>query len=158
FEVGLSLYYQQLKKAGKKPPAPGSVQVNEGSKFDPEVKAAYARARRHDPFQINAYQGDERAVIDGFLALGRRGLPACGRLARDWSKPAPDEVLTSLAGACQEAGVHELALVARQVLIARHGRYLPEDHPFISAGLKALAPGKATEQTLADLAGGKLAV
>jgi hypothetical protein len=54
---------------------------------------------------------------------------------------------------CQRIGSHDLALAACQVLVARRGRYHPNDHPFISKSLRELAPGPVTERVLERLAG-----
>jgi uncharacterized protein (TIGR03067 family) len=156
YEMGLTLYHQQLTAAGEKPPAPDAVLVNKGMKHSPAVRDAYAKARRHDPFQVKAYQGEDREVIRGFLALARKGLPAWQKLVKKADGQVEDEVLEQLAGACQEARNHELALLTRQILVARRGGYAPADHPFISTSLRELAPGKQTEEVLKRLAGGPL--
>jgi hypothetical protein len=120
------------------------------------VKAAYAKARKHDPFQLNAYQGDDQEVIRGFIAMAKKGLPAAKKLADGPAKGSITELLEQLCDACQEAGDHELALAARQILIARRGRYAPDDHPFFSKSLRKLAPGKQTEELLKRLAGSRI--
>jgi tetratricopeptide (TPR) repeat protein len=153
FELGLSLYCQQLVAAGEKPPRE-EITVNSGRKAAPEVTAAYARARQHDPFQIKAYQGDDQEVIRGFLALAKKGMPAWEKVAKGGA--VADDVLDDLSAACQEANNHELALAARQILVARRNSYAPTDHPFITASLRKLVPGKQTEEVLKRLAGGQL--
>ena len=115
-----------------------------------------AKARKHDPFQIKAYQGTDQATIKGFMVMAKTGLPAWRKVAKDRKAKAKDEVLVELAAACQEAQIDELALAIRQVLVARRGRYTPDDHPFISTSLKRLAPGKLTDETLERLKTGKL--
>jgi hypothetical protein len=132
--------------------------VNGDSKPSAEVKAAYVKSRRHDPFQLKAYQGDDEKVIAGFMALAKHGMPVWKKIAKDPSTQVDDKELEQLAGACQDAQNHELALTARQVVIARRKGYAPADHPFITASLTSLAPGKPTEQLLKKLAEGELAV
>ncbi len=158
FETGLTLFVRELVAAGEKPPPLNTVRVNGARKLSKEVAAAYARARRHDPFQVNAYQGDDPQVIRGLLALVKKGLPAWEKLVKARGERVPDAVLQDLAAACQEADIHELALAVRQVLAARRGRYAPADHPFIAASLRKLAPGPQTEEVLKQLAGGTLRV
>jgi hypothetical protein len=156
YEMGLTFYHQQVIAAGGKPPPAGTLVVNKGPKPSAAVKEAYAKARRHDPFQLKAYQGDDQEVIRGFLALAKQGLPAWQKVVRKGGGPVDNDVLEQLAAACQEAGNHELALVTRQVMVARRKRYAPADHPFITASLRKLVPGKQTEKVLQRLAAGRL--
>lgn len=156
FEMGMSLFHQDLIKSGKKPPPADSVIVNDDSKMPAEVKAAYSRARRHDPFQFKAYQGDEKEVIVGLFALIERGLPVWKKIANDPDNRVEDKDLEQLAKALQQAQNHELALAARQIVVARRKRYAPSDHPFLTTSLTTLAPGKATEELLKKLPDGEL--
>lgn len=156
YEFGLSLRDKQLIDLGEKPPSPDAIVVNAGRKNSPEVDAAFAKARKHDPFQLKAWQGDDKAVIRGFLALAKKGMPAWQQIVKDREKQVEDKVLEQVAVALQEAGVHELALAARQLQVARRGCFTPGDHPFIATGLRALVPGEPTEDLLKQLAGGKL--
>jgi hypothetical protein len=158
FEIGLSLYHKQLIAAGEKPPSADSVIVNAGQKPNAAVAGAYASARRHDPFQFKAYQGADAEVLRGLKALVKKGLPAWQKLAANRDKLVENETLQQLTAGCQEANIHELALVVRQVLVARRGRYDPTDHPFFSTSVRKLAPGRQTEEVLERLAGGKLTV
>jgi tetratricopeptide (TPR) repeat protein len=160
YEIGLTLVSRlELKTGGKAtPPDTAVVAANTGRKNPPEVVAAFAAARRHDPLQIAAYQGSDPDVIRGFMALGKQGKPAWDRLAQTREPVVEDQWIHQAAAAFQEAGIHDLALVLRQVLVARRGSYRPEDHPFIAASLRKLAPGKETEAVLKRLAGGRLAV
>jgi hypothetical protein len=157
YEMGLSMHHRQLKAAGLKP----ATIVNpkdERYKQSAEVKGAYAQARQHDPFQWNAWQGDDPEVIHGFMAFAKEGMRAWQPIATDRKKQVPDATMKSLADALQEAGVHELAVVARQIFVARRGRYDPKDHPFLTTSLRKLAPGEPVETTLKLLNGGELAV
>ncbi len=157
YELGQSRHLLGLKKAGKKLPKDG-VQVNRGEKLAAEVEESYARARRHDPLQAMAYQGDDREVIGGFMALAQMGLPAWRKLRNARDEAVPDKVVMEIGVAFQKAGAHDLALTACAVVAARRGRYQADDHPFISTSLKKLAPGEATEETLKKLAGESIAV
>jgi tetratricopeptide (TPR) repeat protein len=158
YELGLTLYQQQAKAAGKEPSANTStkVQINSGLPQSKEVLAEYALARRHDPFQFRAWQGTDQEVIQGLMALLKKGMPAWEKLMETRPKPVADETLEQLAAALQESGTHDLALVARQVLIARRGRYDRPDHPFMSASLKKLAPGDEIDALLDRLWSGPL--
>src|SRR5579883_2552972 len=71
YERGTTLYAQELVAAGEKVPPPGTVLVNSGRKPSAAVAAAFARARRHDPLQRYAYQGDDPEVLRGLQALVR---------------------------------------------------------------------------------------
>jgi hypothetical protein len=155
YERGLTLFAQQLQASGEEVPDTASVRINEGPKLSAGVKAAYAAARRHDPFQFRAWQGDEQEVLDGLMALIREGMPAWQKV-RNADNRAPDAKLEELAAALQTAGTHDLALVIRQILVARRGRYNPPDHPFITTSLQKLAPGETTDAVLKHLWDGEL--
>ena len=55
-----------------------------------------------------------------------------------------------------QAGIDELGLATRQVLVARRGRYAPSDHPYFTTSLRKLAPGEQTDELLKRLATGVL--
>lgn len=152
----MTLRHQELVKAGKKPPASGTIVVNGDAKLSAAVKAAYAESRRHDAFQLNAYQGDDKEVIAGLMTLVERGIPVWEKIAKNPGEAVEDKELEALAGACQDAQNHELGLTARQVVIARRKGYAPVDHPFLTTSLTRLAPGKPADQLLKRLAGGEL--
>ncbi len=156
YEIGYTIYVQSLVAAGEKPPAPGTVIVNGKQELPAKTKAAYAKARHHEPLQYTAYQGDDKAVIDGIRALVARGLPVWQKLAKEPEKRVDDKTLQEFAEACQEAGIHELGLATRQVMVARRGRYAPSDHPYFTASLGKLAPGEQTDALLKRLATGVL--
>jgi tetratricopeptide (TPR) repeat protein len=158
YEVGYTIYAQSLVAAGEKPPAPGTVIVNGKGKLSAKTGAAYAKARHHDPLQYMAYQGGEKAVIDGFRALAAKGLPVWQKLAKEPEKRVDDRALQDFAEACQAAGIHELGLAARQVMVARRGSYAPSDHPYLTASLRKLAPGEQTDALLKRLATGVLSL
>lgn len=124
------------------------------SPWSPEALDHFAAARHHDPLRWEAYQGNDRDMTEAMLNLKRRVLPAWDRIKTDAA--VDDDVLLRFAEGCQSAGIHDLALVARQVVVARRGRYSPADHPFISTSLRKVAPGDRAELTLKRLAGEKL--
>ncbi len=117
---------------------------------------AYLRARQHDPFLWQAYQGKAEQVKLLRVVVGDI-IPTWQRFRSDPRMRLADEDLAAFAEGCQRAGLHDLALVTRQAVIARRGSYAPEDHLFISTSLRAHAPGKQTEAALAALAGERLA-
>jgi hypothetical protein len=147
------LLWKERAAQGEKPPPAGTVTVNSGRTFSAPVKAAYSKARRHDPFQINAYQGDDKELIDALLVLAKTVMPAWQQVMQGRGKLIELDVLQQLAAGLQEANLHELALPLRQVVVARRGRYDPSDHPFITTSLRQLVPGAQAEQTLQRLAG-----
>ena len=158
YELGLTLYQQQRKAAGAAALAntETKIQINSGLPQSPEVQAEYALARRHDPFQFRAWQGTDQNVIQGLVVLLEKGMPAWEKLMETRPRPVSDETLEQLAAALQESGTHDLALVTRQVLIARRGRYDRPDHPFMAASLKKLAPGDEIDALLDRLWSGPL--
>jgi hypothetical protein len=89
------------------------------------------------------------------VALSKKGMPAWQKLTRNPMKKVDDPVLEDLAAACQEASIHDLALVTRQIMVARRKSYAPADHPFICTSLRKLATGKQTEEVLKRLAADK---
>jgi tetratricopeptide (TPR) repeat protein len=154
YEVGYSTYFQHLAAAGKELPKPGAVIIG-GEPQPPEVLAAYEKSRRHDPFQIKAYQGVDKEAIAALKPLLTKAMPAWQKVS-NLRKEADDESLKALGEACQEAGIHELALAIRGVVVARRGDYAKEDHLFIATSLRKLAPGEPSEAALKKLAGARL--
>lgn len=154
YELGLTLRMQEYIEAGETPPA-NPLTMNEGKKLSPRVAASFARARRHDPWQLAAYQGDDRAVVQGLVALAQKGSPAWKEVAQLPTRIVDDAVLTDLAAALQEAGVDDLALATKQVLAARRGKYDASDLDFIAASLNRLAPGKHVETIVGRLNNGQ---
>ena len=90
------------------------------------------------------------------MALGRKVMPAWQVLIQGQS-PADPQLLAFSEG-LQEAGVDDLALVARQIVVSRRGRFAPDDHPFLATSLRRLVPGASTEEILTKLAGDRLQV
>lgn len=155
YEIGYSLLQQQMIAAGKKKLPPGKIIVD-APQNPPEIDAAFAKARKFDPFQFMAYQGTDQEVIRGLLALSKKGLPAWQNVKTHLHQQVDDQVLEDLAEACQIANSHDLALVTRQILVARHKRYSPPDHPFFTTSLRKLAPGQQVEDILQRLATGTI--
>lgn len=156
YERGFSIRIRALVKAGKPVPKNGQFTINDPDPEMPEEKeiaAAFKLARQHDPFQVNAYQGKDKKVIDAILPVREKLVPAWQLITSDLSKLQGDDTILQLAEGCDKAGIPDYALVARQIVIARRKRYAPEDHPILSANLRELAPGPAIERTIKQLAG-----
>lgn len=156
YERGFSLRTRALTKAGKPLPKNGSIMLNDTDSAElperPEIDAAFALARQHDPLQMAAYQGDGAMKVP-LLAMIEKVLPAWQKIQLDVTKPLEEKLFAQMAEGLVEAGTHEYALAARQVVIARRRKYAPEDHPILSKELRALAPSAAIERTVSLLAG-----
>jgi tetratricopeptide (TPR) repeat protein len=156
YELGYTLRTQEQIAAGEKPMLGNAIQINpKNAKFSAEVSAAFSNSRRYAPFQDMAYQGNDQAVIQGLFALGKKVQPAMKALIKADDPASLARASQQLSEGCQEASIHDLALVSRQLLVACRGRYDPSDHPFITTSLRKLAPGPETDATLKRLAGGK---
>lgn len=155
YERGFSMYVRALTKAGKPIPKNGTLTINDKTIDElPEkadIAAAYATSRQHDPLQMTAYQGGGE-MKEPLLALLQKVLPVWEKIRADVTKPLDEKHFAQLAGGLQEAGAHESALAARQVLIARRRKFAPADHPLLAKELRALAPSAAIERTLSLLA------
>ncbi|HWE38645.1 MAG TPA: hypothetical protein VG406_19000 [Isosphaeraceae bacterium] len=104
------------------------------------IEAHLARARRHDPMLVQAYQGPSRAMLDHMLAL-RMSQPCWGQLDSGEHTFVADSLLLQFSEACSRAGIDDLALAARQVVISRRGFVDLADLGFIEGSIEALAPG-----------------
>jgi hypothetical protein len=152
YEIGYTIRTQSLVARGLPPPKPNSIKANAKLDDPPEVAASFARARRHDPLQFMAYQGSDQEVLRGLFALVQKVRPSWEKLRqKDLDRSAQYYALRDVGEGFQEAGVHDLALLARQILVARRCRYDPADHPFIAKSLRKLAPGETTEAVLKRL-------
>ena len=85
-----------------------------------------------------------KQVMPAFQALHKDGI----------TKGDEYHALQNLSEGLRDAGVHDLAIFARQLMVACRNSYDPADfYPIIAAGLRKLAPGTAIEEILARLAG-----
>jgi len=139
-ELALALVAQQYLSSGRKPPPRERLSIHSDLEPSTEARAAYARARSHDPLLIRAYQGDETASGDVLLVLGKTIRPLWDIVARDTQAETRDDVLRNLAAGLREARLSELALATAQVLIGREGGYDENDRKSVAADLRALAP------------------
>ena len=156
YELGYTLRTQAKIARGEPLDKPGTVKIN-GKLHDlPEVTAAFAESRRHDPLQFMAYQGSDPEVIKGCLAMVKKVTPAWKTLReKGITKEAEYHALKDLSEGFGEAGVDDLALFARQLMAARRNSYDADDYPIIAAGLRKLAPGEQIEEILVRLRGGR---
>lgn len=154
YEMGYALRTKAQAARGEKPEKPGTIKINVKSQDRPEVIAAFAGARRHDPFQFMAYQGSDPQVIQGLMAMVKQVTPAWKTLREQGiARDAEYRALKDLSEGLRAAGVYDLSLLARQLMAARRNSYDPSDYPIIADGLRKLAPGEQTEEILARLAG-----
>ncbi len=140
YELALALTAQQYVAVGRKPPTRSALGLHSELEPSAEAKAAYARARTHDPLLIRAYQGDDAATAEALLVLGKTVRPLWDIVARDTQAETRDDVLRNLAGALRDAGLIELALSTAQVVAGREGGYDDEDRKAVAAALRVLAP------------------
>jgi tetratricopeptide (TPR) repeat protein len=156
YELGYAIRTKLQVAAGEKPNPNVTIRINEKPFLSPEADKALSKARQHDPLQIMSYQGADQKVIQGFLTLAKTIKPGMEKLHAEQDPAKIDEILVQLADGFQEANIHELALVARQMVVTRRRHYDPSDHPFITKSLRTLAPGPATEETLKHLMSGQI--
>jgi hypothetical protein len=120
------------------------------SKKDPSKH--FENCRHLDPLNLAAHQGEYSPEI----ALARQEVGEVIQLWKESLKSkssANDKVLLKFAQGCQNAApieirFHELALVARQIVVARKGQYDDQDREFIATSLQQLVPGRTTEETI----------
>ena len=154
YEMGYTLRTQATIARGEPLGKPGTVKTQGKSHDSPEVTAALAKSRRHDPLQFMAYQGSDPEVIKGFIALTKQVAPAWKALhEEEITRDAEYHALKDLSEGLRDAGVYDLAIFARQLMVARRNSYDPDDYPIIAAGLRRLAPGKKIEDILTRLEG-----
>jgi tetratricopeptide (TPR) repeat protein len=148
YELGLTLRAVAMEAKGEKIPKSGlKIESSDNSLKLPEVEQQFAKSRQHDPLRWEAYQGGAPGIIERLIAL-RGCVKEWEPIAASHGQIVATEVLVRFSDACQEAGIHELALVARQLVVSRQGNLGRADHTFISTSLRELAPGAITDSTL----------
>lgn len=140
YELALALLAQQYADAGRSAPTRARLGIHSELAPAGPALAAFADARQHDPLLIRAYVGNDTTNAAALMALGKTVRPLWEVIARDTQAETRDEALGDLAGALQDAGVHELALALGQVVFGREGGYDDDDRKFIQASLRELAP------------------
>lgn len=154
YEIGYTLRIKAQIARGETPGKPGTLKINEDPHDSKEVIAAFAEARRHDPLLNMAYQGTDPEVNKGFVAIVREVTPAWKALREEGiSKEAEYQALGDLSKGLSEAGIHDLAILSRQMMAAHRNSYDATDYPIFAAGLRKLAPGAVIDELLGQLAG-----
>lgn len=120
------------------------------TKPDAPHAAEYARCRRHRPLEPMAWQGMTPDMVEKAVIVRSEVTPAWAKVE---SRAADLETLTALSVGAQKLGVHDLALFARQAVVAARLGYSKADREFIATSLRALVPGPVTEATIARLTG-----
>lgn len=163
YELAYTVRVKDAIAAGQKPQLPPDgkllIEINPEKPvpYSAEAKKNYALCRRYSPFMAAAYQGDDQEIIRSALAFGENILPAMKELGETRDPVTIDRLIERFAKGCQDAGLHDFALLGRQMIVARRGQYDATDHPFIVTSLRALAPGPDTEVVLDRLAGKQIA-
>ncbi|MCP4507307.1 MAG: hypothetical protein GY826_13070, partial [Fuerstiella sp.] len=117
----------------------------------------FADARRFDPFMIESYQGNFSAdEYQRLITLKTRAKPTWDK----FSQTSPDQdnmnELKLLSSHFQDAALHDLALIVRQLVVAhRDGSYSDDDRRFIETSLKSLVPKGDTAATVSKLGRGR---
>ena len=154
YELALALVAQQYAQAGRKPPPRARLSIHSEISPGPAALDAYAKARAHDPLLIRAYLGAEPQGADALLVLGKKVRPLWDQIARETEAKMGNDDLEALANALLEAGIAELSLAVRQVLIGRERGYDEQDRKNVAAALRSLAPA-AADPVVARLAAKK---
>lgn len=155
YELGLTRLQLARVKQGLPPLTKTVVQGQDDDEFPRAALEMYARTRQHDPMFWRAYQGTPQLTRQVGI-LVQHGMPVWKDLRRRHQQAdIADASLKTFAAVSQLVDAHELALATCLVVVARRGRYQPQDHPFLSKSLRALAPGDETEAALERLAGSK---
>ena len=131
-----------------------SIMLHEKAASDhpPLVNTLFARSRSMDPFQWNAWQGKLKD-IPGMAEMQTKVRPVWAKCLANINFKMSDSELSDMADTLQLAQVDDLALVVRQLLIHRRGRYASADHSFIATSLRRLVPGDRTDATVTKLGG-----
>ncbi len=137
YELGNTLRKKDRSKAG---------QVAAQLQFD--------RAKQVDSFRIEAYQGSfSGEEIKRFSVLRSQAKPAWDVFMQTSSKQDSVQQLEQLSSQLQAAGLHELGLLVRQLVVAhRETSYNEDDLRFIEGSLQALMPEEDFEAMLKGLA------
>lgn len=141
YERGLTLRMKALAEVEAPLATEGLTGPGEDLPSDPpEVIAAFAQARRHDPFQIMAYQGEDPQIVARLMTLVRVGLPIWETIRKQPDSPVTREQLRDLSEACRDAEIPDFAVGVRQQLLARNFRLHPDDTVLVARCLRQLAP------------------
>ena len=117
------------------------------------AQTQFDMAKQVDPFRVEAYQGSFGIKeMKQFAALRSQAKPAWDKLMQTPPNRSSLQQLERLSSQLQNAGLYELALLVRQVVVARReASYNEDDVQFIMASLKALMPQEDFEDMLKGL-------
>jgi hypothetical protein len=125
----------------------------EKKKINGVAQPYYEQAKKSNPFMIEAYQGSfDRDALKKFQALRVKAKPSWDRFMRTASGKDDVKFLEGLSSNLQAAGLHDLALLVRQLVVARRdASYGDGDRQFIALSLKELLPEGKREAPLKGL-------
>ena len=152
YERGSTLRMKAIADAARTRPVSHKADAEEVVSDPPGTRESFALARKHDPFCVMAYQGEDPTTLAGMMALVRTALPIWDSIRKRPAIPATREELRDLAESCRTAGIDEFALAARQQLVARNRHYQGDDPEFIVDCIQRLAPSVDVKATLARMA------
>lgn len=111
-------------------------------------------ARQVDPFRVEAYQGSfSFEEMKRVSVLRSQAKPAWDKFMHTPPNRDTVEQLERLSSQMQDAGLHELGLLVRQlVVVHRETSFNEDDLQFIRASLQALMPEEDFEAVLKGLA------
>ena len=152
-ERGLTLRAKAMTEARERSKLQPSALGEDPMNDPPQTTESFAQARRHDPFNLIAYQGDDPAMLTALMALVRSGLPVWEAMRKHPDQLVKHDQLRAFSEACREAVIDDFALVLRQLAVLGQKRYTPDDQQFISVCLRRLAPAAFTGGVLARIGG-----
>ena len=128
---------------------------DKGKEASAAAQAYFEEARHVDPFRVEAYQGTFRGdEMRQMLAVRSKAKPAWEEFLRTSADEVDSEQLETLSSHLQAAGLYDLGLIVRQLVVARRdSSFNAEDLQFIEASLKALIPQGDFKATLKRLGG-----
>jgi hypothetical protein len=152
YERGSTLRMKAILEAQRNP-SPETAETGSADGDPPATVEAFAHARKHDPMQLLAYQGDNPALCTALMALVQSGVPVWDAIRKHPEQLVKPDSLKGFSEACRVASIDDFALVLRQLVVAATRRFHPEDEEFIRECLGRLAPAALTESTLARIGG-----
>ncbi len=153
YERGSTLRMKAIADARRTAAASDSLDPPEVPPDPPETAASFALARRHNPLNLLAYQGDDPQMLTALMVLVRTGLPVWEMIHKHPEQPLKPAHLRDLCDACQAAAIDDFALVLRQLVVAANRHYATDDSDCIQESLHRLAPASLTPALLARVSG-----
>ena len=124
-----------------------------GREGDIAAQQIFNEARTQDPFRLSAWQGSFKGdELQQMLTLRSEAKPRWDKLIRSKADDVTLEQLESLSEQLQMSGVHELALLTRQIVVVRRGgKFTEADAEFVGRSLQGLMPEHDFADVLAKL-------